>query len=81
MSAFAHAAVLAHLRQRGWSNADALRAVRAGGGSSADIKGLDAFLSGRTTDVDIDPLMELAHALGLTLSQFIGDAHELRSPR
>jgi hypothetical protein len=35
---------------------------------------LDAFLSGRTDDIDIVPLEDLAHVLGLTLTQLIGDA-------
>ena len=35
---------------------------------------LDAFLSGRTDDIDTDPLEDLAHVLGLTVSQLLGDA-------
>jgi hypothetical protein len=34
----------------------------------------DAFLSGRTDEIDIVPLEDLAHVLGLTVSQLMGDA-------
>lgn len=30
------------------------------------------FLAGRVLDIDIDTLMTLAHALGMTVSQMIG---------
>jgi hypothetical protein len=32
-----------------------------------------ALLSGRTDDIDIDPLEDLAHVLGLTVGQLIGN--------
>src|ERR1700730_13032873 len=38
-----------------------------------DRAALDAFLSGRTDDIDIDPLEDLAHVLGLTVGQLIGE--------
>ena len=68
MSAFARAAVLAILRQHGLSKADAGAIV-----DEDDRAALGAFLSGRTDDIDIDPLDDLAYALGLTVSQLIGD--------
>jgi hypothetical protein len=69
MSTFARAAVLAILRQHGLSKADAGAIV-----DDADRAALEAFLSGRTDDIDIVPIEDLAHALGLTVSQLIGDA-------
>ena len=51
MSAFARGAVLAILRQRGLSMADAGAIV-----DEDDRAALGAFLSGRTDDLDIDPL-------------------------
>ena len=69
MSAFARGAVLAILRQHGLSTADASAIV-----NEDDRAALDAFLSGRTDDIDTDPLEDLAHVLGLTLTQLIGDA-------
>ena len=39
-----------------------------------DRAALDAFLSGRADDIDIHPLEDVAHVLGLTVSQLIGDA-------
>jgi hypothetical protein len=67
MIAFARAHVLAILRQHGLSTADAGAIV-----DEDDRAALGAFLSGRTDDLDIDPLENLAHALGLTVSQLIG---------
>ena len=61
--------VLAILRQHGLSTADAGTIV-----DEDDRAALGAFLSGRTDDIDIDPLEDLAHVLGLTVSQLIGDA-------
>ena len=69
MIAFARAAVLAILRQHGLSKADALAIL-----DEDDRAALDGFLSGRTDDIDIVPLEDLAHVLGLTVSQLIGDA-------
>jgi hypothetical protein len=69
VSAFARTAVVAILRQRGLSTADAGAIV-----DEDDRAALGAFLSGRTDDIDIDPLEDLAHVLGLTLTQLIGDA-------
>ena len=69
MSTFARAHVLAILRQHGLSTADAGAIV-----DEDDRAALGAFLSGRTDDIDIDPLEDLAHVLGLTVSQLIGDA-------
>jgi hypothetical protein len=69
MIAFARATVLAILRQRGLSKADAGAIV-----DDDHRAALGAFLSGRTDDIDIDPLEDLAHVLGLTVSQLIGDA-------
>jgi hypothetical protein len=40
----------------------------------------DAFLSGRTDDIGIDPLEDLAHAIGLTVSQLLGDARSKSIP-
>ena len=68
MSAFARAAVLAILRQHGLSKADAGRHHRRRWAA------LDAFLSGRADDIDIDPLEDVAHALGVTVGQLIGEA-------
>jgi hypothetical protein len=69
MSVFARAAVLAILRQHGLSEADAGAIV-----DEDDRAVLGAFLSGRTDDIDIHPLEDLAHVLGLAVSQLIGDA-------
>jgi hypothetical protein len=69
VSAFARAHVLAILRQHGLSTADAGAIV-----NEDDRAALGAFLSGCTDDIDIDPLDDLAHVLGLTLTQLIGDA-------
>jgi hypothetical protein len=69
MSAFCRTAVLAVLRQHGLSTADAGAIV-----NEDDRAALGAFLSGRTDDIDIVPLEDLAHVLGLTLTQLIGDA-------
>jgi hypothetical protein len=69
MIAFARAHVLAILRQHGLSTADAGAIV-----DEDDRAALGAFLSGRTDDIDIVPLEDLAHVLGLTLTQLIGDA-------
>ena len=69
MSEFHRTAVLAILRQHGLSTADASAIV-----NEDDRAALDAFLSGRTDDIDTDPLEDLAHVLGLTLTQLIGDA-------
>jgi hypothetical protein len=55
------------LRQHGLSKADAIV-------DEDDRAALDAFLSGRTADIDIYPLEDLAHVLGLTVGQLIGDA-------
>ncbi|HZE45356.1 MAG TPA: hypothetical protein VE087_00620 [Xanthobacteraceae bacterium] len=68
MSAFARAHVLAILRQHGLSTADAGAIV-----DEDDRAALGAFLSGRTDDLDIDPLEDLAHAVGLTIGQQIGE--------
>ena len=68
MSAFARAAVLAILRQHGLSKADAGAII-----DDDDRGALDAFLSGRADDIDTDPLEDLAHVLGLTVGQLIGD--------
>ena len=65
----ARAHVLAILRRHGLSTADAGAIV-----DEDDRAALGAFLSGRTEDIDIDPLDDLAHVLGLTVSQLIGDA-------
>ena len=65
----ARAHVLAILRQHGLSTADAGAIV-----DEDDRAALGAFLSGRTDDLDIDPLENLAHALGLTVSQLLGEA-------
>ena len=65
----ARAHVLAILRRHGLSTADAGAIV-----DEDDRAALGAFLSGRTDDIDIDPLDDLAHVLGLTVSQLIGDA-------
>jgi hypothetical protein len=67
MSAFARAHVLAILRQHGLSTVDAGAIV-----NEDDRAALGAFLSGRTDDIDIEPLCSPAHALGLTVSQLIG---------
>jgi hypothetical protein len=72
MSAFARTAVVAILRQHGLSTADAGAIV-----DEDDRAALDAFLSGRTDDIDIVPLEDLAHVLGLTLTQLIGDARPI----
>ena len=69
MIARARAHVLAILRRHGLSTADAGAIV-----NEDDRAALDGFLSGRTEDIDIDPLEDLAHVLGLTLTQLIGDA-------
>jgi hypothetical protein len=69
MSTFARTAVVAVLRQHGRSKADALAIV-----DEDDRAALGAFLSGRTDNIDIIPLEDLAHVLGLTVSQLIGDA-------
>jgi len=69
VSEFHRAAVLAILRQHGLSTADAGAIV-----DEDDRAALGAFLSGRTDDIDIVPLEDLAHVLGLTVSQLIGDA-------
>jgi hypothetical protein len=69
MSAFARAVVMAILRQHGLSKADAGAIV-----DKDDRAALDAFLSGRTDEIDIDPLEDLAHVLGLTVSQLLGAA-------
>jgi hypothetical protein len=69
VSTFARAHVLAILRQHGLSTADAGAIV-----DEDDRAALGAFLSGRTDDLDIDPLENLAHALGLTVSQLLGEA-------
>jgi hypothetical protein len=69
VSAFARTAVVAILRQHGLSTADAGAIV-----DEDDRAALGAFLSGRTDDLDIDPLENLAHALGLTVSQLLGEA-------
>jgi hypothetical protein len=45
-----------------------------------DRAALGAFLSGRTDDIDIDPLEDPAHPLGLTVSQLIGDARPTSIP-
>jgi len=67
VSTFARAHVLAILRQHGLSTADAGAIV-----DEDDRAALGAFLSGRTDDIDIDPLEDLAHVLDLTVSQLIG---------
>ena len=69
MIARARAHVLAILRRHGLSTADAGAIV-----NEDDRAALGAFLSGRTDDIDIVPLEDLAHVLGLTVSQLIGDA-------
>ena len=69
MIAFARAAVVAILRQHGLSKADAGAIV-----DEDDRAALDAFLAGRTDEIDIDPLEDLAHVLGLTVSQLLGAA-------
>jgi hypothetical protein len=69
MSVFARAAVLAILRQHGLSKADAGAIV-----GEDDRAALGAFLSGRSDDIDIDPLEDLAHVLGLTVGQLMGAA-------
>jgi hypothetical protein len=74
MSAFARAAAVAVLRQHGRSKADALAILDELGADDDEMAALDAFLSGRADDIDIEPLCSLAHALGLTVSQLIGDA-------
>jgi hypothetical protein len=56
-------------RQHGLSTVDAGAIV-----NEDDRAALDGFLSGRTDDIDIVPLEDLAHVLGLTVSQLIGDA-------
>ena len=69
MSAFGRTAVLAILRQRGLSMSDAGAIV-----DEDDRAALGAFLSGSTDDIDIVPLEDLAHVLGLAVSQLLGDA-------
>jgi len=69
VSTFARAHVLAILRQHGRSKADALAIV-----NEDDRAALDGFLSGRTDNIDIIPLEDLAHVLGLAVSQLLGDA-------
>jgi hypothetical protein len=69
ISAFARAAVLAILRQHSLWKADAGAIV-----DKDDRAALGAFLSGRTDDIDIVPIEDLAHVLGLTVSELIGDA-------
>ena len=65
----ARAHVLAILRQHGLSTADAGAIV-----DKDDRAALGCFLSGRTDNIDIIPLEDLAHVLGLTVSQLLGDA-------
>jgi hypothetical protein len=55
MSAFTRGTVLAILRERGLSKADAGAIV-----NDDDRAALGAFLSGRTDNIDIDPLEDLA---------------------
>ena len=74
MSAFARTTVVAILRQHGRSKADALAILDELGAGDDEMAALDAFLSGRTDDIDTDPLEDLAHVLGLTVSQLLGDA-------
>ena len=57
------------LRQHGLSKADAGAIV-----DKDDRAALDTFLSGRSDDIDIDSLEDLAHVLGLTVGQLMGDA-------
>ena len=67
-SPHARGTVLAILRQHGLSTADAGAIV-----DEDDRAALDAFLSGRADEIDIDPLEDVAHVLGLAGSQLIGD--------
>ena len=76
MSTFARTAVLAILRQHGLSKADAGATIV----DKDDRAARDAFLSGRTDDLDIVPLEDLAHVLGLTVSQLLGAARPTSIP-
>ena len=69
MSAFARAHVLAILRQHGLSTVDAGAIV-----NEDDRAALGAFLSGRTDNIDIIPLEDLAHALGPTAQPWLDTA-------
>jgi hypothetical protein len=77
VSARAH--VLAILRQHGRSKADALAILDELGADNDEMAALGAFLSGRTDDLDIDPLEDLAHALALAVNQLIGELRDLQA--
>jgi hypothetical protein len=59
MSAFARVAVAAILRQHGRSKADALAILDELGAGDDEMAALDAFLSGRTDDIDIVPIEDM----------------------